>query len=164
MPRPTRPRPTTRRLAEARGRGGPPRCPLGGRGDPRRGAGEAEKSRRQVELEVSTALLDARRQAERDAADITENARALKQDLERRESRLAEREERLDAESRRVEQRDRELAEPWSASWPSGRAELDARAAEHEQELERVAGLTADDARAELLAAVEERPAGRPRS
>jgi ribonuclease Y len=117
---------------------------------------EAEKSRRQVELEVSTAMLDARRQAERDAADITESARALKQDVERRENRLAEREERLDAETRRVEQRDRELA-TLERDLVERTAELDARAAEHEQELERVAGLTAADARAELLRAVEER-------
>jgi ribonucrease Y len=117
---------------------------------------EAEKSRRQVELEVSTALLDARRQAERDAAEITENARALKQDVERREGRLAEREERLDAETRRVEQRDRELA-VLERDLAERAAELDARAAEHERELERVAGLTAADARAELLRLVEER-------
>jgi ribonucrease Y len=117
---------------------------------------EAENSRRQVELEVSTALLDARRQAERDAADITENARALKQDVERRETRLAEREERLDAETRRVEQRDRELAAV-EHDLAERAAELDTRAAEHEQELERIAGLTAADARAELLRVVEER-------
>ncbi len=117
---------------------------------------ESEKSRRQVELEVSTALLDARRQAERDAAEITENARALKQDIERRETRLAEREERLDAENRRVEQRDRELATA-EQELAERTAELDARAAEHERELERVAGLTAADARTELLRAVEER-------
>jgi ribonuclease Y len=117
---------------------------------------EAEKSRRQAELEASTALLDARRQAEREAAEITENVRALKVDLERRESRLAEREERLDAETRRVEQRDRELADAERAL--AGReAELERRADEHERELERVAGLTAADARAELLRAVEER-------
>jgi ribonuclease Y len=117
---------------------------------------ETEKSRRQVELEVSTALLDARRQAERDAADITENARALKQDVERREARLAEREERLDAETRRVEQRDRELA-ALERDLADRATELDARVAEHEQELERIAGLTAADARAELLRVVEER-------
>jgi ribonuclease Y len=117
---------------------------------------EAEKSRRQVELEVSTALLDARRQAERDAADITENARVLKQDVERRETRLAEREERLDAQTRRIEQRDRELAGV-ERDLAERSMHLDARAAEHEQELERVAGLTAADARAELMRVIEER-------
>ena len=119
-------------------------------------AAEAEKSRRQAELEVSTTLLDARRQAERDAAEITETARALKQDLDRRESRLAEREERVDATVRRVEQRTAELAEAEQAV-AEREARLADREGEHERELERIAGLTAADARAELLRAVEER-------
>ena len=105
-------------------------------------AAEAEKSRRQAELEVSTTLLDARRQAERDAAEITETARALKQDLDRRESRLAEREERVDVTVRRVEQRTAELTETEQAL-VEREAELADREAEHERELERIAGLTA---------------------
>jgi ribonuclease Y len=117
---------------------------------------DAEKSRRQAELEVSTTLLDARRQAERDAADITENARALKLDVERREGRLAEREERVDATVRRVELRAEELTE--GEQLLTRREELlQSRESEHEQELERIAGLTATDARTELLKAVEER-------
>ena len=117
---------------------------------------EAEKSRRQTEMEVSTTLLEARRQAELDAAEITETARAVKLDVERRETRLAEREERLDAESRRLEQRDLELAAAERAL--AGREdELEVRAGEHERELERIGGLTAADARSELLRTVEER-------
>jgi ribonuclease Y len=119
-------------------------------------AAEAEKSRRQAELEVSTTLLDARRQAERDAAEITETARALKQDLDRRESRLAEREERVDATVRRVELRTAELTETEQAL-VERETQLVDREGEHERELERIAGLTAADARAELLKAVEER-------
>ena len=119
-------------------------------------AAEAEKSRRQAELEVSTTLLDARRQAERDAAEITGTARALKQDLDRRESRLAEREERVDATVRRVEQRTAELTETERAL-VERETQLADRETEHERELERIAGLTAVDARAELLKAVEER-------
>ncbi|HYT09755.1 MAG TPA: ribonuclease Y [Mycobacteriales bacterium] len=117
---------------------------------------EAEKSRRQAELEASSSLLDARRQAEREAGEITETARALKLDLERRETRLAEREERLDGETRRVELRDRELATAERAL-ADREGELAVRTAEHERELERIAGLTAAEARAELLRAVEER-------
>jgi ribonuclease Y len=119
-------------------------------------AAEAEKARRQAELEVSTTLLDARRQAERDAAEITETARAVKQDLDRRESRLAEREERVEANVRRVEQRSTELVETEQAL-AEREAQLAGREGEHERELERIAGLTAADARAELLRAVEER-------
>ena len=119
-------------------------------------AAEAEKSRRQAELEVSTTLLDARRQAERDSAEITETARALKQDLDRRETRLAEREERVDATVRRVELRTAELTETEQVL-VERETQLVDREGEHERELERIAGLTAADARAELLKAVEER-------
>jgi ribonucrease Y len=117
---------------------------------------EAENARRQAELEASTTLLAARRQAERDAIEITESARALKVEIERRESRLAEREERLAGETRRLEQRDREL-DTQTQALVASEAGLEQRAAEHEQELERIAGLTATEARAELLHAVEER-------
>jgi ribonucrease Y len=117
-------------------------------------AAEAENIRRQAELEASTILLDARRAAEREASEITDSARSLKTDVERREFRLVEREERLDAETRRLEQRDQELGE--AEQQLAGReTELDARAAEHERELERIAGLTAADAKVELLRAVE---------
>jgi ribonuclease Y len=115
---------------------------------------EAENTRRQAELDASTLLLDARRLAEREASEITDSARTLKLDVERREGRLVEREERLDTEARRLEQRDQELAEAERRLTGRG-AELDARVAEHEQELERIAGLTAADAKAELLRAVE---------
>jgi ribonucrease Y len=83
-------------------------------------------------------------------ADLT----AQRQDLERRELRATEREQRLDAETRVLEQRSADLVEL--------KAEVDRRTAELrdvEQErraiLERTAGLTADQAKAELVAAVE---------
>jgi ribonucrease Y len=117
-------------------------------------AAEAENVRRQAELDASTILLDARRAAEREAGEITDGARTLKVDVERREARLVEREERLDGEIRKLEQRDQELSE--AERQLAGReTELAARATEHELELERIAGLTAADAKVELLRAVE---------
>jgi ribonucrease Y len=115
---------------------------------------EAENSRRRAELEVSTMLLEGRRSAEREAAEIAESARRLKADLERREQRLAEREERLDSEQRRLEQRDQDLAEA-ERQLAAREADLQARTVEHERELERIAGLTAAEAKAELVRAVE---------
>ena len=83
-------------------------------------------------------------------ADLT----AQRQDLERRELRATEREQRMDAETRVLEQKSADLVEL--------KAEVDRRTAELrdvEQErraiLERTAGLTADQAKAELVAAVE---------
>jgi len=144
----------TRRLAEAEA--ATTRRVAQSQAETTRGAlkAEAENTRRQAELDASTVLLDARRQAEREASEITDGARALKLDVERREGRLVEREERLDGEARRLVLRDQELTDTERRLATAG-AELDARVGEHELELERIAGLTAADAKTELLRAVE---------
>ena len=115
---------------------------------------ESENARRQAALEASTVVLDARRQAEQEAAAITERARATQAEVERREERLVAREHRLDEQHRRLEQRDGELATVQRALETR---ETEAAAAEAgiQAELERVAGLTATDAKAELLKTIE---------
>ena len=116
---------------------------------------ESENARRQAALEVSTLVLEARRQAERESGEITERSRVLQADVARREERLIEREQRLDETQRRVEQRDRELLEAQRALDARETAAL-MRHGEIREELERVAGLTATDARTELLKSIEE--------
>jgi ribonuclease Y len=121
----------------------------------------AAEIRHQAELAADATARDARRIAEQEVHSLKEEARAvkdemheLKADLERREQRLVEREERIDAEQRRVEGRDRELAEQ-EAALERRRAELADLEAERQRELERVAGLTVADARAELVKTIE---------
>jgi ribonuclease Y len=80
--------------------------------------------------------------------------RELRSDLERRELRIGEREQRLDAESRRMEER-RQALERRRQDLDGRATALDDAAASTRQELERVAGLTADDARNELVATME---------
>ena len=119
--------------------------------------------------EQATALLA---EARRDAAEHLERLTA---DLQRqqgayaaRQARLDETEARLDRLEGRLTQRAGELQhqadelasaratlDTRERELAAERARLDAAAAEHRRELERVAGLTADDARTELLAAVE---------
>ena len=112
---------------------------------------------------VDTGLLvrQAREQAEAEIQAIRADIREQRLDLERREHRLTEREERLDAETRHLQDRAHELADH-HAELDSRQAELNARRDElgdlEEQRrlvLERAAGLTAEDARAELVAAIE---------
>ena len=131
--------------------------------DAMRRAAEAEAAeiRHQAELAADVVTRDARRVAEQEVHSLKEEARALKDemhelkaDLERREQRLVEREERLDTEHRRVEARDRELAEH-EAALERRRAELADLEADRQRELERVAGLTAADARTELVKTIE---------
>jgi ribonucrease Y len=106
----------------------------------------AEDSARQV--------TQAQRAAEEQIQATREEAGQLRADLERREARLAEREGRLDDELRKLDQRSTVLEET--------RAELDARRAElarlddeRREVLERAAGLTAEQAKTELVATIE---------
>jgi ribonucrease Y len=120
----------------------------------------AEEARRLAEEEV-LALKDEARAIKEDARAVKDEARAIKEelhalkaDLDRRDQRLSEREERLDAEQRRVEARDRELAGHEEAL--ARRIALaDEAEAERQRELERVAGLTAAYAKAELVKVIE---------
>jgi ribonucrease Y len=104
--------------------------------------------------EAATARSAALAQAEADTASLKDELRELRLDLERREQRLAEREERLDAESSRLSQRDHELVRATEAV-TQREAALSGVEAERRLVLERAAGLSSDEARAEVVAAVE---------
>jgi len=92
--------------------------------------------------------------AEAEALAVRADLTAQRQDLERRESRAVERQQRLDAESRELEGRTAELA-ALKAEVERKTAELREVEAERRAILERTAGLTAEQAKAELVAAVE---------
>jgi ribonucrease Y len=103
------------------------------------GAEQASRDRREVEDEIRA---------------VKDEMRELRSDLERRELRIGEREQRLDAEIRRMEER-RQALERRRQDLDERATALDEAAASTRQELERVAGLTADDARNELVATME---------
>ncbi len=77
-----------------------------------------------------------------------------RQDIERREHRVSEREQRLDNETRSLDERAREIAEQQSAL-EAREAELADLDAQRLAVLERAAGLSAEDARAELVESIE---------
>jgi len=97
---------------------------------------------------------DGRREVEDEIRAVKDEIRQLRGDLERREERIGERERRLDDESRRLEARGQALEQRATELEGQGRtlAEAGARAA---KELARVAGLTAEQAKAELVGAME---------
>jgi ribonuclease Y len=100
----------------------------------------------QAEAAAATATA-IRQEAETEAKAAKEEARRLRADFERREDRLSEREQRIDELARKAEDRSAEL--------DARKAELDRLGVERQAELERVAALTADEAKAELVAAIE---------
>ena len=83
-----------------------------------------------------------------------DEVRAQRNDVERREHRLTEREERLDVELRTLNEQ-LGVVDAARAELDDRRTRLDDAEAERFAALERVAGLTAEQAKAELVAGVE---------
>ena len=102
-------------------------------------AEQAQQGRREVEAEIRA---------------VKDEMRELRSDLERREARLAEREQRLDDEARRLEETKNRLKDR-AAALDERATDLDSAAGDARRELERVAGLTARQAKDELKTAVE---------
>jgi ribonucrease Y len=132
---------------------------LPGRSQPLAAEPSAETSNAAQLTEQAQAEADelkSRAQAEADDAlrAVKDEIRQLRGDLERREQRIGEREQRLDDEGRRLEARGEALEQR--------RNELEERAKTLEEadvrtgkELERVARLSAGQAKAELVASIE---------
>jgi ribonuclease Y len=121
----------------------------------RREAAEAEVLELQARAEDLMRTAQASRaEAEAEAATRRNELREQRSDLERREQRLADREERLDAEARALDDRTHQL-DDLKADLKRQRRELADAEGEQLAVLERVAGLTAEQAKAELVAAVE---------
>jgi ribonucrease Y len=96
---------------------------------------------------AATTATEMKREAEAAASAAKDEARRLRADFERREDRLGEREQRVDELARRADER--------AADLDARKAELDRLSAERQAELERIAGLTAEVAKAELVAGIE---------
>ena len=114
---------------------------------------DSVESRRRAEVAARRAL-DARDDAEAEVRLLKEDHREQRVELERREHRLTEREERLDAESRQLEELTARIAER-EMSLAADRAALTSLEAERRLILERVAGLSAEQARSELVKVIE---------
>jgi ribonucrease Y len=102
-------------------------------------AEQTEQSRRTVDDEIRTAKGE---------------AAALRTDLEGREARLAEREQRLHEDLRKLEERSASL-DNLQVELARDRADLDRLDEERKEVLERAAGLTSNQAKAELVASIE---------
>jgi ribonuclease Y len=95
-----------------------------------------------------------RREAEEQIRAFREEIRELRSDLERRENRLADREQRLDKELHRLEDRSAELDQR-QRELNERAADIDQLDAQRTATLERVAGLTAIQAKSELVGTIE---------
>jgi len=125
---------------------------------------EADRVRARAETEAAAIVLRAetsaeyaaqsRREVEEEIRAVKDEVRQLRGDLERREARLAEREQRIDDEARKLDQRSNELDQV-RQTLETRRADLDRLDEQRREVLERAAGLTSDQAKAELVAGIE---------
>ncbi len=120
-----------------------------------------ERAHRQAEQDAEQVRAAARRSGEREIALLAANAKEQTADLERRAHRLDERERLHGEEAERLAERERRLSGT-ATELAAREAALTAREAalteaeeQRRRELERVAGLTADTARAELIETIE---------
>jgi ribonuclease Y len=129
-----------------------------------RAAEDAEELRSRAQAEAEGILKRAadaaeqaqqgRREVEAEIRAVKDEMRELRGDLERREDRLAEREQRLDDEARRLEETKQELAQRVTELDDRAK-DLDNAGVQARMELERVAGLSAQQAKAELTSSIE---------
>ena len=123
--------------------------------------GILDRARRQADHDAEQIQAAARRTAEREAETLTSVVREQTSDAKRRQQRLDELERLLGQEAERLAERDRRMvsAEAELADREAGlvtrEGELATAAEGHRRELERIAGLTADAARAELIEQIE---------
>jgi ribonuclease Y len=109
---------------------------------------EAEARARQKEL-----ILEAKDEKLRLAREAEDEARARRNELAAQERRLVQRDEQLDQRSEMLEQRDRKLLER-ERELDLAKDQLAKATQEQVQALERVSGLSAEDAKSMLLEAV----------
>ncbi|MFV2016940.1 ribonuclease Y [Micromonospora sp. LOL_023] len=120
-----------------------------------------ERAHRQAEAEAEQVRSAARRSGEREIAMLSRTVKEQSVELDRRSQRMDERERQHTEEADRIAERDRrlsataaELAER-KAALAAREADLAAAEERWRRELERVAGLTTEAARGELVEAIE---------
>jgi ribonuclease Y len=129
---------------------------------------EIETSHAQAREQAAVVMADAQRAGSAETAKLTDELRRQQEANAARAARLDDTELRLDGREARLTQRAAELQAQESELGTVradldeqarllvvDRAELSAAVVEHQRELERIAGLTAEEAKAELLAGVE---------
>jgi ribonuclease Y len=120
-----------------------------------------DRAHRQAESDAEQARAAARRAGEREIAQLTTAAKEQSQDAERRQRRLDERERLVAEEAERLAERDRRISATETdqvereASFARRESELAEAEERHRSELERIAGLTVDAARSELVETIE---------
>lgn len=120
----------------------------------REAAEEASRIVEDARTRSKELMLEAKEDAVRTKADAEADARSRLAEVQRREQRMSTREEALERKAEVIERRER-ASSTLEQQATARLAEAEAIKAGHVRELERVGGLTAEEARAELVASIE---------
>ncbi len=131
----------------------------------RRAQAEADRILEEAETRRRDAALEAKDEAIRLRGELDRELTQRRKEIERVERRIEQKEESIDQKSAGLDRRDQELRkrdqeigrarEAWDQDKLRQQADLDQARNRHLRELERVAGLTADQAKDELVQEVE---------
>src|SRR5947209_5638204 len=113
-----------------------------------------EEAGKEAEAKKREAIVEAKDESFRQKREAEREIREQRAEMQRLERRLEQREESLDRKTEALENRERTLTEK-EQELARARDEAQAQQARHQQELERVSGLTAEQAREQLLRQVE---------
>ena len=111
-------------------------------------AKEAENSKKTAVLEAKEQILKERNEAERELKE-------QRKEISRQEQRIVSKEEALDRKSENLDKKNEQLTQKLSEA-DDLKAEIETVLSKHLQELQRISGCTADEAKAELLRRIEE--------
>jgi len=114
-----------------------------------------EEAQKEAEAKKREAIVEAKDEAFRLKREAEHEIREQRAELQRLERRLIQREESQDRKAEALEQRERALSEK-EVELSKARDEVNAVFARHRAELERISGLTAEQAREQLLRQIEE--------
>ena len=114
-----------------------------------------EDAEKRAETKQKEALLEAKEEIQRRQQDIERDAKERRSELQRLERRAIQKEENLDRKLESIEKKEEGLSRK-EARIEKAQAEVDALYENQRAELERISGLTSEDARTVLLAEAEE--------
>ncbi len=118
-----------------------------------------EDAQKEAEARKREAIVEAKDEAFRLKREAESELREQRAEVQRLERRLVQREESQDRKSESQEQRERTLTEK-EGDLAKARDEVAAAIARHQAELERISGLTAEQAREQILRQVDESARG----
>lgn len=116
---------------------------------------EAERLLEEARTRQKEMVLEAKEEAVRIKSTAEQDARERRAEVHRREQRLQQREENIERKGESLEKRDRALTAR-EAEIEQVREEAEQLRGQQRQELERISGLTAEQAHAQLIASIEQ--------